>query len=186
MLRARSLRTYSLLVLVLPLLFPATAHGDPYDDLMRAYSAFSNTTSWHADELFSNGKTVTLDHAAPDRWRIQPNPNMTEVIIGNDVYMIRNGHATKLPFGGGMIRKMIEGAAFSVRDEVRQTARDLGMQALDGRPVHAYSYSSSGNNLVTLYLDANWLPVQTVVEDKNQTTTIKYSKYNEPVSIEAD
>lgn len=170
--------------LLLAVSMPLLVRADAFDDLMKVQSAFQGATSWHADEHFSNGKTVTVDYSAPDRWRVQPSPEMAEVVIGNDVYMVRNGKATKLPMGGGMIRSMVQNAAFSVKSDVRQSAQDLGMQTLDGRSVHVYSYTVRGTP-VTVYVDGNQLPVQSVVQDKKTTTTIRYSQYNQPISIEA-
>ena len=164
-------------------LAPALVLADAHDDLTKAHAAFLNAKSWHADEHLANGRTVTVDYSAPDRWRVQPNPDTTELIIGNDVYMVRKGRATKLPFGGGMIRKAIEGIGMPVKDDVKQSARDLGMQTLDGQSVHVYTYTTH-DNPVTLYIGPDSLPVQSVVNDKNGTVTIKYSKYNEPISIE--
>jgi hypothetical protein len=167
------------LVAIVPL-----ALADAYDDLVKVHTAFQNAKSWHADENFSNGKVVTVDYVAPDHWRIQPNPKMTELIIGNDVYMVQKGRATKLPFGGGMVRKSLEQVNLNFSDEIKQSARDLGTQTLDGQSVHVYSYTVQGNP-VTLYVGANSLPVQDVVQNKNLTTTIKYSQYNAPISIQA-
>jgi hypothetical protein len=169
--------------IILAVFMPLAAFAEAYDDLMKVQAAFKNASSWHADEQFSNGRTVTVEYSAPDRWRIQSKPDITEMVIGNDVYMLHNGHATKLPFGGGMIRQIIQDAGFSVKDDIRQSARDLGMQTLDGQSVHVYSYTAR-DVPVTIYVGANSLPVQSVVQDKKLTTTIKYSKYNEPISIE--
>lgn len=160
------------------------ARADAYDELMKVQAAFLSAKSWHAEEQLSNGKTVVVEYSAPDRWRTQPNPDTTEVIIGDDIYMIRKGKSTKLPFGGGMIRKAIQEAGFSVKDDVRATAKDLGMQTLDGRLVHVYSYVVH-DTPVTIYVGSHDLPIQSTVQDKKGTTTIKYSKFNEPISIEA-
>ncbi|HEV2322838.1 MAG TPA: hypothetical protein VGS10_02685 [Terracidiphilus sp.] len=179
-----NLRSAASAALLAVLLMPAIAWAGPYDDLLKAQSAFQNAKSWHADELLSNGKTVTVDYSAPDRWRIQPNPDMQEVIIGNDVYMIRKGRSTKLPFGGSMIRKTAEEAGFSVQEEVKDTAQDLGMQTVDGQSLHAYSFTAKGTP-VTLYLGADSLPVESVTKSSRGTVTVKYSKYNQPIDIEA-
>jgi hypothetical protein len=157
--------------------------ADAYEDLEKVQNAFTNAKSWQAEEHFSNGKTTIVEYSAPDRWRVKPSPDVTELVIGDDVYMVRNGHATKLPFGGGMIKKMIQSVGFSVKDEIKQSVRDLGMQTLEGQSVHAYSFTAHGV-LETLYVGRNMLPVQAVVNDKKNTTTIKYSKYNVPISIE--
>jgi hypothetical protein len=158
--------------------------ADAYDDLLKVHDAFLNAKSWHAEEHFSNGKTTIVEYSAPDRWRVQPTPDITELVIGNDVYMVRNGKTTKLPFGGGMIKKVIEEAGFSVKDDIKQSARDLGMQTVDGKSLHAYSYTTH-DTPVTIYVGSDSLPVQTLVQDKKGTTTINYSKYNEPITIEA-
>ncbi len=160
------------------------AFAGAYEDLLKVQAAFQAAKSWHAEEHFSNGKTTIVEYSAPDRWRVQPSPEITELVIGNDVYMVRNGRTTKLPFGGGMIRRMIERVGFSLKEEVRQSARDAGMQTLNGQSVHVYSYTMQGTP-VTLYVNAQGLPVQSVVKDKKVTTTVEYSKYNAPITIEA-
>lgn len=180
MLRKTMLRM-SLLAAVL---VPAAASAAPYDDLMTAQAAFRKATSWRADEQFSNGRSVTVEYSAPDRWRIQPAPNIVELIIGNDVYMVRNGQAFKMPIGGAMLQQTIQGARFSVDEEIKQTARDLGLQSVGGQSLHAYSYTAHGVP-VTLYLGPDSLPVQSRVQNPNGATIIKYSKYNQPISIEA-
>jgi hypothetical protein len=171
-------------LIMLAVLAPVMVFADASADLMKVETAFQNAKSYHVEEHFSNGRTVTVDYSAPDRWRIQPNPNITELVIGNDVYMVSKGRATKLPFGGMMVRKIIQHVGFSARGDIQRSARDLGMQTVGGQPVHAYSYTTHGTP-VTLYVGANSLPVQSIVQDKKLTTTITYSKYNQPISIEA-
>jgi hypothetical protein len=178
-------RTRATLVLfgLLALAAPLLVFADAYGDLEKVQTAFMNAKSWRAEEHFSNGKTTIVEYSAPDRWRVQPSPDVTQLVIGNDVYTVHNDRATKLPFGGGMVKKMIQNIGFSVKDEIKQSARDLGTQTLDGQTVHVYSFTAHGV-LETLYVGRNQLPVQAVVEDKKNTTTIKYSKYNAPISIE--
>jgi hypothetical protein len=181
-------RTRVVLVLVFVGLFalmaPQVLFADAYGDLEKVQDAFMKAKSWQAEEIFSSGKTTVVEYSAPDRYRIKPTPDVTELVIGDNIYMVQKGKATKLPFGGGMIKKMVQSIAFSVKDEMKQSARDLGMQTLDGQSVHAYSFTAHGV-LETLYVGRNMLPVQAVVNDKKNTTTIKYSKYNTPISIEA-
>jgi hypothetical protein len=166
------------------LMLPAAAFADAYADLLRVQAAFQNSTSWHAEEHFSNGKTTIVEHVAPDRWRVRPAPDITELVIGNDVYMVRNGKVTKLPVGGGTIRGMMERLAFSANDDVKASARDLGMRTVGGRSLHAYSYTVRGVP-VTMYVGPGSLPVESVVHDKNGTTTIDYSGYNSAITIDA-
>lgn len=160
----------------------ALASENAHHALIKVQEAFLHARSWHVTEHFSNGKTVTVDYSAPDRWRIKPSQNVTELLIGNSVYMVSNGHTTRLPFGGFMVRKMITSVAFSARKDVQQP-RDLGTRTLNGQRVHVYTYLTRGTP-VTLYV-ANGLPFESVVKNGDSTTTIVYSKYNARISIAA-
>ncbi len=164
------------------LLAPKATFAGAYSDLMKVQVAFRNAKSFRAEEHLSNGRTTTLEYSAPDRWRIEPSPTLTELVIGKDIYMVHKGKVNKLPFGGGMVRRMVKHMEFSVNKDAQKTARDLGTQTLDGQSVHVYSFVSHGN--VTIYVGADWLPVKAVVKNKKKTTTIDYSKFNEPISIE--
>lgn len=169
---------------VVALFLPVQAFAGPAGDFAKAIEAFQQAKSWHADEHFSNGRTVKVDYVAPDRWRVQPTSKITELVIGKNVYMVRNGHAMRLPFGGGMIRKMIRKLSTGkMTDEMRKSLRDLGMQTLNGHRVHVYSFTSQ-KIPETVYVGAGHLPVQVVIHDKKHPATITYSKFNAPISIE--
>jgi hypothetical protein len=177
------MKRITLTAVVLSLLLSSLAFADAYGDLMKAQAAFHSAKSWHAEEHFSNGRTVVVDFSAPDRWRLQPEPNLTELVIGSDVYMVRNGHPMKLPFGGMMISRMIKHFQFSADADMKKTAQDLGMKTVNGRSLHAYSCTVHGVP-ETLYLGPDSLPVEAVVKNRGMRTIIDYSKYNEPVAIE--
>ena len=166
------------------LLVSTLALAGAYDDVVSCQAAFREAKSWHADEHLSNGKTVAVDYSAPERWRIQAAPTMTELVIGKDIYMVRNGRATKMPFGGALVLRTIERFRLPADDdEMKKTVRDLGNQELNGQTVHVYAYTVGGVQ-ETLYVGTDSLPVQAVIEDKGKTTTISYSKFNESLSIE--
>jgi hypothetical protein len=178
------MRTITIRVVsAMALLVSLAVHADAYDDLVKVQAAFRDAKSYHGEEHFSNGRTTTVDYSAPDRWRIQPTPDMTELVIGSDVYMVHNGRTSKMPFGGMIVSRIVKGFSLSTDNDIKQTAQDLGMQSLDGQSVHVYSYVTHGIP-VTLYVGPGSLPVQRVVHDKNLTTVVKYSKFNEPISIE--
>jgi hypothetical protein len=180
--RGATLRAFALRALAVgAVLLPAVAFADAYADLLQVQTAFQDAKSWHADEHFSNGKTTTVDYVAPDRWRVQPASNITEIVIGDDVYMVSNGKVTKLPIGGGMIRNAIQ--RYSLSADVKASVRDLGMQTVAGRSLHGYSYTVRGVP-VTMYVGPDSLPAETVVRVSNGTTTIDYSGYNTPIAIQ--
>ena len=131
-------------IVVCSLLLSSAALADADGDLKKARAAFLSARSGTPRQHLANGKTVMVDFSAPDRWRIQPTPAMTEVLIGNDVYMIQGGRSMKMPMGGMMISKMIKQFELSDDPEVKKTAQDLGTQTLNGRTVHVYSYTVRG------------------------------------------
>ena len=170
-------------LLALTVLFPTLLPADAADDLIKMKEMFMSSKSWHAEEHTASGKNLTLEYSAPDRYRIQVNPDTTYIVVGENIYMLRNGHATKLPFGGGMIKKMIDSSVLSVDADIKQSARDMGMQTIEGQTLHAYSFTTR-DTPVTVYVGPDNLPVETTIPDKTSgTTTVKYSKFNEPITI---
>jgi hypothetical protein len=171
--------SYGILAVLVMALVPVAASADAYGDLVAAQKAFTSATSWHAVEQMPNGRTVIVDHVSPDRWRIQPTPTTTELLVGNGVYLIHNGKATRVPIPGSMLQKTIDQFMVSYPSDVKATAKDLGFQNLNGRRVHVYSYTTAGTP-VTIFVGSNHLPVQSIVKASNGTTTITYSQWNSP------
>lgn len=173
-----------IILIALVILVPMSALAGAYEDLAKVETAFQNVKSFHAVEQFSNGKSSIVDYVAPDRWRMQNSPKEAELVIGNDVYIVSNGKTSRMPFGGGIIRRVITHfSKFGDDNEIRETAQDLGMQTLNGESVHVYSFKSHGSP-ATLYVGPDSLPVENVVKSGKHTTTITYSEYNQPITIE--
>jgi hypothetical protein len=168
---------------LLAITLPLAALADAYGELQKMHSTFDSAASWHADEHMPDGRVVSVDHVAPDRWRII-NPSITEIVVGNNVYMMRGSHVTALPpFMGGIVQKTL--SAFLISSygaDIKQSARDLGMRTIAGKPAHAYAYQVQGAH-VTMYVGADHLPVASVVQGSNGTTTIDYSQWNGAISI---
>lgn len=164
-------------------MLPGIARADAYGDLEAMRNAFNATRSWHAVEKMPDGRTVTVDYSAPDRWRIV-NPAMTEIVVGSDIYMVRNGKTTKMPsFLGGMVQRTLDAFRFQSYDaDVKASARDLGMKMVNGKPAHAYSYTTKGTP-VTMYVGSNRLPIASEVQMKGGTMTISYSGWNSAIAI---
>ncbi|MGH8278145.1 MAG: hypothetical protein ACRETQ_01055 [Gammaproteobacteria bacterium] len=164
------------------LIVSLAAHADAYANLNQAKIAFDAVHSWHAVEQMSNGHTVTVDHVAPDRWRIQLTPSMTAIMIGNDMYMVRNGQSMRMPMAMPQIQQVVNQNWLVIDPEVKRTVRDLGMQKVNGVTLHAYSFTSKGTS-VKLYLSSDHLPAVSVVTSSNGSATITYSKYNSAITI---
>jgi hypothetical protein len=159
-------------------LLPLAALADPYSDLSQAFAAFNAARSWHATEQMSTGQTILVDHVAPDRWRIQPTLNTTEVLIGNVAYM--NGR--EIPMIGGMMHSRLSNFEMPSVSDFQNTLKDLGWQTVNGARVHAFSYTIKGVP-ETMYVGTNHLPVQAIVKTSQGTMTITYSQYNAPITI---
>ncbi len=161
---------------------PLLARADPYGDLLKIRSAFESARSWHASEQFSNGRTILIDYVAPNRWRIQPTSNVTEILIGNTVYMVSNGRTVRTPFGSPQIHQIVSQNWFRITPEVRRTLRDRGWRSVGGVRLHEYTFTADSMP-VQLYAGTNDLPVRSYVRMTRGTVTILYSRYNAPISI---
>jgi hypothetical protein len=163
---------------------PFVAAADPYADMQKINAAFDAQKGYHADEHFSNGQTVSVDYIPPDRIKVLPSAGGGEIVIGNDMWVNNNGKWTKMPsFMARMITGKIEQYRHGLPSGIdASSVKDLGMQTVNGKRLHAYSYVASGAP-TTLWVGANDLPVQLVTSSKGITTTILYSYTN--VSVES-
>ncbi len=182
------MRTWFLgaLVIVSVLAQTRLAAADAYGDLQTAQKTWAALKSWHAVEHLSNGTIVTVDFVAPDRYRVTL-PQMTEVLIGSDVYMVRDGKTMPMPpMMGGRAQSMLQSYRFApLQDVIKSSIKDLGMETIDNQPTHAYSFSSTDGDSVKLNLGSDHLPVQSVSQTPKGSVTIVYSGYNSPITIDA-
>ncbi len=161
---------------------PILANADPYGDLVKVRAAFESAHSWHASERLSTGHTVLVDYVAPDRWRIVPVPNVTDVIIGNSLYMTAHGRTFHSPFISPQIHQLVNQNWLRITPEVKRTLRDRGWRSVGGARLHEYTFTAD-NIPVQLYVGANRLPARAIVTTKQGTVTILYSRYNAPITI---
>ncbi len=66
------------------------AYAGTFGALRKCEAALKKATSWHVLMRMADGKSLTLDYAAPHRWRIVPAPGIT-------VYMDMAGRVMQLP-----------------------------------------------------------------------------------------
>jgi hypothetical protein len=165
--------------------WPQIAPADTAADLQKIANAFNAQKAVHADEHFSNGEMVAVDSIPPDRIKVMPSKGGGEIVIGNQMWVNSNGKWTKMPsIMATVILKVINQYRnmAPTRDVDAASVKDLGMQSVGGKALHAYSYTAHGVP-ETIWVDATYLPMQAVVQSKNLTTTIVYSYDN--VTIEA-
>jgi hypothetical protein len=174
------------LVIVSVLLQTRIAAADAYGDLQTAQKTWAALKSWHGEEHLSNGTIVTVDFVAPDRYRITL-PQMTEVLIGGNLYMVRDGKTVPMPpMMGGRVQGMLQSYRVApLQNVIKSSIKDLGMETIDNQPTHAYSFNSTDGDSVKLNLGSDHLPVQSISNTPKGTVTITYSGYNSPISIDA-
>jgi hypothetical protein len=164
-------------------LVPSLANAGPVDDLEKVRAALNAQKSWHQTIVLPGGKTDTIDYVAPDRWRMQRWNGVTTLFIGGSTYVIQDGKTKKLDIPARAGPPVGSPFAREFGDDVKGSARDLGMQTLNGQAVHVYSFTSAGVP-TTLYVGANNLPVQAVMHQAQGSITATYSQYGAPIHIE--
>jgi hypothetical protein len=178
-------KTLGVLALVAIAGLPLAAAADPYAAVQKAAAAFGAQKGIHAEERFSNGQTVLVDMVPPDRFHMfTPATKTGEIVIGHDMWMERDGKYTKLPaFAANMVGGTIDRYRQTFPQQIdKASVKDLGMQNVGGRMLHAYSYVASGA-ATTVWIDGNYLPQRMVTTSKGITTTVLYSYGN--VSVNA-
>jgi hypothetical protein len=157
---------------------PLTGIADATGDLQQAAAAFNAQKAFHADEHFSNGEAVTVDYIPTDRIRVvNAKHNTTTLIIGSDFWVQNNGKWTKLPsFAAHMVTSRVDQYRHLYPTDIA-AVKDLGMQNVNGKMLHAYSFTSGGVP-ATMWIDAKHLPAQMVTTSRGITTTITYSYNN--------
>ncbi len=158
---------------------PASMFADPYSDLQKAAAKFSAQPSFHADMHFTNGNVITVEFVGADRARVVLPGGVTEVIIGSNIWLNRNGSWKQVPpMAAGPMTAMVEQYRRSPLLSIDpNSVKDLGMQTVGGQSLHAYSYAGTGvgGTPATVWLDANDLPVQVVTTSGKNSATITYS-----------
>jgi len=169
---------------VLALCASGIALADAHGDLIKVQAACVAAKSGHGEEPLANGRKMSTDFSAPDRWRLQPSPAIGPLFIDDEIYTVREGNATKLSVGGETIRTVIGNVAFSVQNAIKAPAHDLGTQTLDGQIVHAYSYALHGMP-ITLYVRGNSQPVPSVANDTRGTAVTACAIFHASIAIAA-
>jgi hypothetical protein len=162
---------------------PLIATANPYSDLQQAAAAYDSQKAIHADEQFSNGDLVQVDYIPTDRIRVSyPKRNMEDLIIGNAFWVSNRGKWTKLPsFAARIVTSKVAEYRHLLPNVDANSVKDLGMQNVGGKMLHAYSFVSGGAP-ATMWIDSNHLPQKTITSSKGITTTILYTYGNVSIS----
>lgn len=168
------------------LLASAVAHAGPKDELKAAMAKFIAAKSYHVEMTHdgAQGMTTSADFAAPDRFRLQT-PAGTQVIIGDTMHMTIQGRTMTVPLQKGMLTQWRDPANFA-RYEKTMTVQALGDDIVDGKRAKKYRTHNTQPqpSTSTMWVGADGYPLQieasSSAQGKTATTTIRYSRFNDP------
>lgn len=184
-------RRLALAALPLSLLAAATAWAGPKEDMKALSVKFLALRAYHA-HMESSDKRVPasdMDFVAPDRYRMQT-PQGAQYIIGDTMYMNFGGRTMKVPMPKGAMTQWRQGDT-AFREVDRMQVEALGSELADGKPAKKYRMTIAGKVPTTtlLWVGIDGLPIRQEVTGNwgghATTTTIRYSRYNDP-SIRID
>ncbi|MEO6365020.1 MAG: hypothetical protein ABIO38_03095 [Luteimonas sp.] len=125
-----------------------------------------------------------IDFVAPDRYRLQM-PMGTQVMIGDTMYMQADGRTMKVPLPKGTLSDMRDPAKLGM-NEASMTVEAQGSDSVDGAAAQKYMVHNTQPlpSDVTMWIGDAGLPLQiqvtSMVQGKPATTTIRYSRFNDP------
>lgn len=160
------------------------AAATPRDEVMQATSRMAAASSYvvHIDSPQTGAKgQIELQYAAPDRYRMVLPGGPTQTIIGNQAYMEMAGRTMRVPIPAGTLDRMQDQAHIRQAQDNAQI-ESLGADTVDGRPATRYRiiHPDQPGAEVTLWINADGWPLQMQVDGDKGTTTMRYSRFNDP------
>lgn len=169
---------------------PATAPAAPAvsikDALAGMVGKFKQVQSYHAVMEMSggqNGMHTEMDFVAPDRYRMKMGTGVEVIRIGKDAYMSMGGKTVKSNVPAPQEEQWQE--VFEKNMQAMEVV-EQGADNVDGVSARKVLVKQTTPQPVetTLWINHDDLPVKMVsnltVQGKPMTTTITYSRYNDP------
>lgn len=156
------------------------------DELRASIQKLLAAKTYHAQMKTDAGgvMTSTIDFAAPDRFRMTL-PMGTQTIIGDTMIMNVKGMHMKMPMPSGTLTKWRDPANME-KNMATMTVEALGTDVVDGQPARKYHITNTQPRPSDsiYWIGANGYPLQIKVSGKAMgkasTTTIHYSRFNDP------
>ncbi len=173
-------------LLAILLLVIGSAHAGAKDEIKAAIGKFTTARSYHVTMTHSgkHGTTTEADFVAPDRFRMKM-PMGTQIMIGDTMYMQMEGRTMRVPMPKGTLTQWRD-PAYIREHEATMTVKALGTDMLDGKPAKKYLVTNTKPepSTSTMWIAGNGYPLQIKVNSKVQgeavSTTIRYSRFNDP------
>lgn len=168
------------------LLASATAWAGGKEEIEASMQKILAARSYHAtmDLAGSHPMRNEIDFVAPDRYRMTL-PMGTQTIIGDTMIMNINGMQMKVPMPKGTLTRWRDPANMD-KNMATMSVQVLGADVVDGQPAKKYRVTNTQPqpSESTLWIGANGYPLQIQVNGKamgkSTTTTIHYSRFNDP------
>ena len=158
------------------------------DEVLASVDKFRAVRSYHATMHLDGGPrgkmTNEVDFVAPDRFRMKM-PMGTQVIIGDTMYMNAQGRTMKIPMPAGTLTQWRDPANMA-ENAATMTVDAQGSDSVDGVSAKKYlvHHTKPKPVDVTMWLDGDGYPLQIRVDQtvnaQANTTTIRYSRINDP------
>jgi hypothetical protein len=174
----------SLCALGLVVFAAAPALADPKSDVMAAFLQFGKATSYHMDVAAKRG-SLEVDMVPPGKMHVI-SPQFEMIKIDATTYMKIGGQWRSMSIPGmeAMTGAVMSSMAMTKGEPDDFSVTDLGMKAPSsgGSPLHAYSVTNkTGKTPATIFIDGG----KVVEIDSTDGSSVKISKYNVPVDIQA-
>jgi len=175
-----------LLALFLAAATPAAALATPTDDVVNAFTKMGTASSYHMAIQSAQG-SMDIDMVPPDKMHMM-GAHVEMIRIGGATYVKVNGNWMKLPAAMPQMQQQMGAVSYvqSVGNNAKQAkVEDLGSRSLDGATYHAYKVTGQDAKPATLYVDGSGYPARVDVVEEKGTSTVRFSKYNAPMTIAA-
>ena len=162
----------------------------PKEAMLASMKAFRDVRSYHASMRMEGGPegvmTNEMDFVAPDRYRITMKSRGMEVHnvrIGNDTWMTMNGRTSKVTMPPGTMDQWQD---IMHKSQETMDVEAQGRETIDGVPTRKYLIRQTDPqpSEVTVWINGDDLVHQARMQSDHQgatiTTTIRYSRYNDP------
>jgi len=162
----------------------------PKEAIAASSKKFMAVRSFHASMRHEGQGAQTgagsneIDFVAPDRYRLQM-PMGTQVIIGDTMYMQADGRTMQVPLPKSTLSDMRDPAKLGM-NEASMTVEAQGSDTVDGIGAQKYVVHNTQPlpSDVTMWIGDADVPLQiqvnSMVQGKPATTTIRYSRINDP------
>jgi hypothetical protein len=163
--------------------------ASPKDAIKAAMDRFLAVRSYHATMDFEGGPGGAMGHheidfVAPDRYRMVT-PMGTQFIVGDTMYIHVQGRTMKVPMPKGTLSQWRDPAKLSDA-ESDMTVQTQGSDTVGGVPATKYlvHHEQPHPGDVTMWINHDDLPIQiqiqNLVKGNSMTSTIHYSRFNDP------